>query len=103
MTDFRRFAGTHKVELDSSLVAIVGPNEAGKSSLLEVLRRFDDVAPVVATDRSRRANVEPDSIVAEAQYLVEPADRDSWLTCPVATPCVGSTSSSGATARSPPE
>lgn len=77
ISDFRRFAGDHKVELDASLLAIVGPNEAGKSSLLEVLRRLDDEGEIAETDRSRRITVDHDSLVLEVQYLVEAADHDA--------------------------
>ncbi|MGH7080649.1 MAG: AAA family ATPase, partial [Acetobacteraceae bacterium] len=33
--DFRRFRGTCTLDLDETLVALVGPNEAGKSSILD--------------------------------------------------------------------
>ena len=37
LKDFRRFAGEHALDLNETLIALVGPNEAGKSSLLYAL------------------------------------------------------------------
>jgi len=37
LTDFRRFAGKQSLDLNEDVVALVGPNEGGKSSLLHAL------------------------------------------------------------------
>jgi len=37
LKDFRRFAGDQALDLNEDLIALVGPNEAGKSSILRAL------------------------------------------------------------------
>src|SRR5712692_8589805 len=37
ITDFRRFAGEQSLDLNEDLIALVGPNEAGKSSILNAI------------------------------------------------------------------
>jgi hypothetical protein len=37
LENYRRFAGTHSLDLNEDLIALVGPNEAGKSSILHAL------------------------------------------------------------------
>src|ERR1700677_185997 len=37
LKDFRRFAGEQSLDLNEDLIALVGPNEAGKSSILAAL------------------------------------------------------------------
>jgi predicted ATP-dependent endonuclease of OLD family len=39
---YRRFAEESRVNVDLPIVAVVGPNEAGKSSLLQALGRLSD-------------------------------------------------------------
>ena len=43
---FRRFASKTRLEVDGALTALVGANEAGKTSLLEAMRRLDDHEPI---------------------------------------------------------
>lgn len=38
---YRRFKNETKMDLDGKIIAIVGDNEAGKSSFLEVLQELD--------------------------------------------------------------
>jgi predicted ATP-dependent endonuclease of OLD family len=38
---YRRFADTARIDVDGPLTAIVGPNEAGKTSLLDAMSRLD--------------------------------------------------------------
>lgn len=72
---FKRFAERSKVDLDGPLVAIVGPNEAGKTSILEALLCLDDSEPVGPSERTRSAGVGNGQVVVDARYLVEPEDR----------------------------
>lgn len=37
LENYRRFAGAHSLDLNEDLIALVGPNEAGKSSILHAL------------------------------------------------------------------
>lgn len=75
VTGFRRFASTQKLELDSGLTAIVGPNEAGKTSLLDAMLRLDDREAIAFGDRTRRLSVPDSQIVVSALFLVEEYDR----------------------------
>jgi predicted ATP-dependent endonuclease of OLD family len=75
LNGFRRFADPQKLEVDGPVVAIVGPNEAGKTSLLEAMARLDDREPLTSRDRTRQANVAEAQAVLAALYLVEAADR----------------------------
>jgi hypothetical protein len=73
---YKRFVSPTKVDLDGSLIAIVGPNEAGKTSILQALLRLDDADPLSASERTRGGDVQDEQVVIDALYLVEPGDRD---------------------------
>jgi len=53
MTNFRRFAGEHALDLNEDLVALVGPNEAGKSSILKAISLFGDLTSPDPADTTR--------------------------------------------------
>ena len=53
VTDFRRFAGEQSLDLNEDLIALVGPNEAGKSSILTAIEMVGRKSPPVATDTTR--------------------------------------------------
>jgi len=71
---YRRFKHRTKIFLDGKLTALVGPNEAGKSTILAALERLDDGDPIAARDRTRGVVVPDDAIAIEALWLLEPAD-----------------------------
>jgi energy-coupling factor transporter ATP-binding protein EcfA2 len=50
---YKRFEDRAKLNLDAKLVALVGPNEAGKSTILQALRRLDAPAPILQQERTR--------------------------------------------------
>jgi predicted ATP-dependent endonuclease of OLD family len=75
ITGFRRFLGSQLLETDGALTAIVGPNEAGKTSILDALDRLDDDDAFELRDLSGRTAQPPDQTVLEALYAVEEADR----------------------------
>ncbi len=56
---YRRFAEKASVKLVGKLIAFVGPNEAGKSSLLAALAALHDDEPFKATDKPRRSELVP--------------------------------------------
>lgn len=73
---YRRFADA-KVNLDADLLAVVGPNEAGKSTLFEALRRLenDDAIPPMALTRGLPSKPSGSDAVVKARYLLEEQDR----------------------------
>lgn len=74
VTNFRRFGGQHSLDLDERIIALVGPNEAGKSSILAALDLLGRRTPPAPTDRTRIAS-EPASIAGH--YLLDADDRPS--------------------------
>jgi predicted ATP-dependent endonuclease of OLD family len=76
---FRRFEAKSRMNVDSKLVAIVGPNESGKSSFLKALLRFDELEPFVSTgagqELTRGANIPSEQTVISAGFLLEDGDR----------------------------
>lgn len=54
---YRRFAAKTSIKLHGDMVALVGPNEAGKSSLLRAIAHLGDDAPFASTERTRRAGL----------------------------------------------
>lgn len=72
---YRRFGEPTKIDLYGRLIAIVGPNEAGKSSILQALQWSDDGGAVPSWDRTRRGDVDDNQVVVSLRWLVEPDDR----------------------------
>ncbi|MBC9944176.1 AAA family ATPase [Leucobacter sp. cx-328] len=63
------------VNLDSKVIAIVGPNEAGKTTLLKALAYIDNEKVLSVSERSRGMDVADDSTVVRVQYLLDDEDR----------------------------
>jgi hypothetical protein len=72
---YRRFAEPTKIDLYGRLIAIVGPNEAGKSSILQAIRQGDIDGAIPAQDLTRRGEVGADQVVVKLRWLVEADDR----------------------------
>ncbi|WP_081710126.1 AAA family ATPase [Arthrobacter sp. 35W] len=73
---FGRLADT-KINLDSKVIAIVGPNEAGKTTLLKALARMDSDEALPIPQRSRAVDVTDETIVTSVDFVLDDADRDS--------------------------
>lgn len=71
---YKRFAAAAKLNLDSRLIAITGPNEAGKSSLLDALMHLNHDEPLAASELTRRTTVPEDQRILRAEFLLESAD-----------------------------
>src|SRR3954454_7271866 len=52
LTGFRRFEDPTNVQLSGKLVALTGPNEAGKTSILKALIEFEDHNPIALEDKT---------------------------------------------------
>jgi len=76
---YRRFRTRQRLQLDTRLVALLGPNEAGKTSVLRLLQRLNDdrafVTQGAAQDMSRGNHYPPGHVVITAKFLIEDTDR----------------------------
>ncbi len=75
ISGFRRFQNTG-INLDGRLIAVVGPNESGKTSLLAALSRLEDGEPIARRDLTRGTSPAAEHTVIEARYLLSEEDRD---------------------------
>ena len=66
------------MHLDGKLIAILGPNEAGKTSFLNAMTHLNDEKPFIVSDGlrelSRGENIQDDRVVIEALYLLDDDD-----------------------------
>ena len=76
---FKRFASLTKLNVDGKLVAIVGPNEGGKTSLLQALQHCNSTNAVVSEGPSQETTrgmyFPPDHNIIEATYILDDDDR----------------------------
>ena len=74
---FKRFNDT-SILLDRKLLALVGANEAGKSSFFEVLLSVETNTPFNKFQLTKGSNIEnqPEHIVVEIEYLLDKKDLD---------------------------
>lgn len=64
-----------KINLDAKVIAIVGPNEAGKTTLLKALAHVDGETAVPVPQRSRATEVTDQTRVTTLDYIVEEQDQ----------------------------
>lgn len=72
---FRRLKNT-KINLDSELISIVGPNEAGKTSLLDVLSSLENDKPFEKSDLTRGMNLNKNNVIIRARFLLNEQERN---------------------------
>jgi len=72
---YKRFATEQTLRLGPRVVAIVGPNEAGKTSLLTALGHLPGDANFTRREFTGRQQPATDSAIVSARYLVESEDR----------------------------
>jgi energy-coupling factor transporter ATP-binding protein EcfA2 len=72
---YKRFEEPTEIHLDGDLIAICGPNEAGKSSLLGALTHLSANKAFQGNELTRRTTVPNDQNIIRARYLLEDADR----------------------------
>lgn len=75
MKGFRRFADEH-VDLNADVVAFVGPNEAGKSSVLEALAAIEDDEPFDRGQLTDRREVDDDQVVVQLRFLLDEEEAE---------------------------
>jgi len=64
-----------KINLDAKVIAIVGPNEAGKTTLLKALGHVNRAEAVPVPQRSRAAEVSDQTRVTTFDYVVDDDDN----------------------------
>jgi predicted ATPase len=76
MSGYRRFAEETTIDLSPAVIAIVGPNEAGKTSLLKALTHVAGGDALGKEDFSgREAPADGSSPILSAEFLLEQDDR----------------------------
>lgn len=74
ISGYRRFVKANTVRLSEPLIAIVGPNEAGKSSFLSALLQLDNDNPIPDRDQTRRATHPPQ---ISGAYELDQSDQNA--------------------------
>jgi ABC-type cobalamin/Fe3+-siderophores transport system ATPase subunit len=65
------------INLDNKVIAVVGPNEAGKTTLLNALAYIDNQKALAPTERSRGMAISDNEVVVRVKYLLDDDDRTS--------------------------
>ena len=75
---YKRFQQESSMKVDGKLVAIVGPNESGKSSFLQALEHLNEPNAFVTSggsqETTRNSTIPDNQDVVKATYLLEDAD-----------------------------
>ena len=76
LAGFRRFEDA-VVDFDSPVVALVGPNEAGKTTVLRALQSLEESEPIERADftRGSKQPQQPNDEMIVARYVIEEDDR----------------------------
>ena len=76
---FRRFSVRSKVNFDTKVVAVVGPNESGKTSILDALQHLNHQTEFRLSGSSQETTrgkyVSPEDYVIEATFLLDDDDH----------------------------
>jgi energy-coupling factor transporter ATP-binding protein EcfA2 len=73
LAGYKRFSEKTSVNLDGKLIALVGPNEAGKTTILQALARMFDTSPISQRERTRPSEPNETDVAIESVWLL---DRD---------------------------
>lgn len=78
---YKRFGQKSSINFDGKLIAIIGPNEAGKSSLLKALQHFNHHQAFIkggaSLELTRGLTIPDDRRVIQATFLLDQADKDA--------------------------
>lgn len=79
---YKRFRDRAEMDVDSKLIAIVGPNEAGKTSFLDALAYIDSDRSLEPREQTRGPG--PPQTTVWARYALEDSDKDALAAIPEA-------------------
>ncbi len=71
---FRRLKDT-KINLDGKIIAIVGPNEAGKTSLLQAISSLQNNIPLTSSQLTRGSQLRNENDIVQARFLLDTEER----------------------------
>lgn len=72
---FRRLEKHVSIDVSGPVVCLVGPNEAGKSSILDAMLTLNDDQPISESDKTKSSTA---SVLVSASYVIEKSDRDAF-------------------------
>lgn len=75
VSGYKRFAAPTTLYVNGPVVAVVGPNEAGKTSLLDALAHLSSGAEFDRREFTDRTTPDGDAVIVRASYILEDEDR----------------------------
>ena len=75
LSGYKRFAEATTLYVNGPVVAVVGPNEAGKTSLLDALVHLSSGAGFDRREFTDRTTPDGDTVIVRATYILEEEDR----------------------------
>src|SRR6185295_10286494 len=85
LNGYRRFEDETTLDLTPRVISIVGPNEAGKSSLLDALENIGDPSPehnFMAAEFTNRVQPPDGKTILSALFDLEADDREALAAIP---------------------
>jgi hypothetical protein len=83
---YKRFAERSSMNVDGKMIAVVGPNESGKTSFLDALMHLNNYEALKASgpeqELTRNKDIPANQKVIEATYLVEDEEREALRDVP---------------------
>jgi predicted ATP-dependent endonuclease of OLD family len=77
LSGYKRFAETTALYVNGPVVAVVGPNEAGKTSLLEALTHLSSGGAFDRREFTDRMEPPAENEIVKATYILEQEDREA--------------------------